>query len=179
MTGGKFNLWHFAILAALLGVFAAASVLPGVAEEKKDDPAVARARKTVAMLDDIYKTTVVLITEHYVTEKSSLAAGEAAQALFAAIKKKGWHEVRLIDAAGEPIVDGNRPKDDFEKAAVAALKSGKSGYEQVIEKDGKRYLRSATPIPVVHKKCIMCHDNYAKAKEGEPIGALGYTIPIE
>jgi hypothetical protein len=179
MTGGHSNWWHAAILAILGGVFAAAAVLPTTAEEKKDDPAVARARKTVLMLDDIYKTTVVLITEHYVTDDGSLAAGEAAQALFGAIKKKGWHEVRLIDAAGEPIVDGNRPKDEFEKAAVAALKSGKSGYEQVIEKDGKRYLRSATPIPVVHKKCVMCHDNYKLAKDGEPIGVLGYTIPIE
>lgn len=175
----KSNWWHAAVVAALAAVFAVPAVLPSAAEEKKDDPAVARARKTVAMLDDIYKTTVVLITEHYVKDENSLAAGEAAQALFGAIKKKGWHEVRLIDAAGEPIVDGNRPKDDFEKAAVAALKSGKSGYEQVIEKDGKRYLRSATPIPVVHKKCVMCHDNYKKAKEGEPIGALGYTVPIE
>lgn len=179
MTGGKSNWCHVAIVAALAAVFTVPAVLPSKAEEKKDDPAVARARKTVAMLDDIYKTTVVLITEHYVKDENSLAAGEAAQALFGAIKKKGWHEVRLIDAAGEPIVDGNKPKDDFEKAAVAALKSGKAGYEQVIEKDGKRYLRSATPIPVVSKKCIMCHDNYANAKEGEPIGVLGYTIPIE
>lgn len=179
MTIGKWIPWQCLVLSALAAVFGVAAVVPGTAEEQKDDPAVARARKTVLMLDDIYKTTVVLITEHYVTEESSLAAGEAAQALFGAIKKKGWHEVRLIDIAGEPIVDGNRPKDDFEKAAVAALKSGKSGYEQVVEKDGKRYLRSATPIPVVHKKCVMCHDNYGNAKEGEPIGALGYTIPIE
>jgi hypothetical protein len=179
MTGGKSNWWHLTILAALAGVFAAAAVLPGAAEEKQDDPAVARARKTVLMLDDIYKTTVVLITDKYVADENSFAAGEAAQALFAAIKKKGWHEVRLIDAAGEPLVDGNRPKDDFEKAAVAALKSGQAGYEQVIEKDGKRFLRSATPIPVVHKKCVMCHDNYKNAKAGEPIGVLGYTIPIE
>lgn len=179
MTGGKSNWWHVTVLATLAAIFAAATVLPGTADEKKDDPAVARARKQVAMLDDIYKTAVVLITEHYVKDENSLAAGEAAQALFAAIKKKGWHEVRLLDAAGEPIVDGNKPRDEFEKAAIAALKSGKSGYEQVVEKEGKRFLRSATPIPVVSKKCIMCHDNYAKAKEGEAIGSLSYTIPIE
>ena len=32
------------------------------------------------MLDDIYKTTVVLITEHYVKDENSLAAGEAIDA---------------------------------------------------------------------------------------------------
>jgi hypothetical protein len=37
----------------------------------------------------------------------------------------------------------------------------------------------ATPIPVVLKKCTLCHPAYEKAKPGEPIGALGYTIAIE
>jgi hypothetical protein len=48
-----------------------------------------------------------------------------------------------------------------------------------VEKDGKKYLRAATPIPVVLDKCVLCHAHYADAKPGTPIGALGYTIPIE
>ena len=53
--------------------------------------------------DDVYKTGVVLITKHYVTEESDLPAGTAAKALFAAINEKGWHEVRWLDASGERI----------------------------------------------------------------------------
>ncbi len=34
-------------------------------------------------------------------------------------------------------------------------------------------------IPVVSKKCVMCHSNYADAKKGEPIGLLNYTIETE
>ena len=56
------------------------------------------------------------------------------------------------------------------------LLDGKAGYEQVVEKEGKRYLRSATPVPVVMDKCIMCHENY---KGKTIIGALGYTVPVE
>jgi hypothetical protein len=150
------------------------------AEDKKDDPALARTRKQVKMLDDLYKTAIVLITQEYVTEKSSLPAGEAFQKLFAAMKKSGYHEVRLLDATGEPLNPDNAPKDEFEKKAIAALKGGKPGYEEVVEKDGKKYLRSATPIPVVLDKCIMCHDHYKEAKEKKQvIGSLGYTIPIE
>lgn len=149
------------------------------ADKKEEDAAVARTRKQVKVLDDVYKTAVVLITEHYVNDANDLPAGSAAIALFDAIKKKGHHEVRLIDASGEPLEDKNVAKDDFEKAAVAALKGGKPYYDQVIEKDGKRYLRAATPIPVVLKKCTMCHPNYEKVKAGEPIGMLGYTVPIE
>ena len=98
---------------------------------------------------------------------------------FDAIKKKGWHEVRLVDASGEPLEDKNAPKDDFEKAAIKAIKAGKAYHDEVVTREGKQYLRAATIIPVVSKKCTMCHPNYEKAKEGEAIGALVYTLPIE
>lgn len=150
------------------------------ADPKADEAALNRTRKQVRMLDEIYKSAIVLITQEYVTEKSSLPAGEAFQKLFAAVKRGGYHEVRLLDATGEPLNPDNAPQDAFEKAAIAALLKGKPGYEEVIEKDGKKYLRSATPIPVVLDKCIMCHDQYKAAKEKKQIiGSLGYTIPLE
>ena len=148
------------------------------AEKKKPDPAVEEARKDVKMLDDVYKTAVVLITENYVNEDSDLPAGSAAIALFAAIKEKGWHEVRLLDVSGEPYNDENVPSDEFEKTAAEKLKDGADYYDEVQEQDGKRVLRAATPIPVVLEKCIMCHENYRDVEEGDPIGMLGYTIPL-
>ena len=131
------------------------------------------------MLDDVSKSAVVLITEHYVQEDSDLPAGTAAIALFDAVKKKGWHEVRLLDATGEPIEEKNSPRDAFEKKAVQQLKAGEVWYEEEVKKEGKRYLRAATPIPVVLKKCTMCHENYKQFSGAQPIGALSYTIPIE
>lgn len=148
-------------------------------EKKKKDRPLERTRETVKMLDDVYKTAVVLITTHYVNDEDDLPAGSAAIALFDAIGKKGWHQVRLLDASGEPLEEKNSPKDDFEKAAVKQLKAGEPWHEEVIKKDGKRYLRAATPIPVVLEKCVMCHENYKDFKKNEPIGALSYTIPIK
>lgn len=168
------TLWLLTALCLL------ASSQNAVADEtSKEDPALERTRKTVKMLDDVYKTAVVLITDKYVESEDDFPAGGAAIALFEAVGKKGWHQVRLIDATGEPYDDDNSPKDAFEKKAVSQLKSGKSYYEQIITDDGKRFLRAATPIPVVMKKCVMCHPHYAEAKEGEPIGALSYRIVIE
>ncbi|MGQ0636405.1 MAG: c-type heme family protein [Planctomycetaceae bacterium] len=163
----------------LLGLGVIVSVLPGLTAADKSDPALERTRKQVRMLDDLYKTAVVLITEHYVNKDGDLPAGTAAKALFGAMKSKGWHEVRLVDATGDPIMKANSPADDFEKAAVKQLLAGKAGHEEVVEKEGQRYLRSATPIPVVMKKCIMCHPHYEDVKQGQPIGALAYTLPIE
>ncbi len=167
-------------VVAIVAILLSSLNLAVAAEKaKKKDRPLERTRETVKMLDDVYKTAVVLITTHYVNDEDDLPAGTAAIALFDAINKKGWHEVRLLDASGDPIDEANTAKDDFEKLAVKQLKAGKTWHEEVIEKDGKRYLRAATPIPVVLKKCTMCHENYKKFKGSEPIGALSYTIPIK
>ncbi len=171
------------ILATALVLIGAAWTLDasrlGAADANPSDPALARTRKLVQMLDDLYKNAIVLITTHYVNEKSDLPAGEAFKALFATMREKGWHEVRLLDATGDPIVDDNLPQDDFERDAIRAIKSGKPYYERVVTRDGQPYLRAATAIPVVMTKCTLCHENYKQAQKGEAIEALGYTLKIE
>ena len=94
------NRWkrsHVAFVIVAAGGLAFSGMLTTRAADKaaKADPALEHARKEVKMLDDVYKTAVVLITENYVTEDSDLPAGSAAKALFAAIEKKGWHTVVL------------------------------------------------------------------------------------
>ena len=184
MLGGKHR-WGI-LIGTLLLVAGGAWLVPLQAEVPKEkapaktvDPALARTRKTVQMLDTIYKTAIVLITKNYVTEESDLPAGAAFKALFKSMEDGGYHEVRLIDATGEPYEKANSPQDDFEKEAISKLKAGEPYFERIVEKDGQKYLRAATPIPVVMEKCVLCHANYADAKPGAPIGALGYTIPIE
>lgn len=144
-----------------------------------DDAALARARKQVQVLDDLYKTAVVLVTTNYVHKDSDVAAAVTFKPLFEAMKKKGHHEARLVDATDNPYVETNAPQDAFEKEAIAAIKGGKPYFDKVEEKDGKKVLRAATIIPVVMKKCIMCHPHYEKAKPGEAIGSLMFIMPIE
>ena len=142
------------------------------------DPAVERARREVRMLDDIYKTSIVLITTHYVDNADALPAGSAFKALFDAVREKGWHEVRLLDATGDPYVAENAPKEGFEKRAIKKLVEGQSVVDEVVTEGDKRYLLAATAIPVVMEKCVMCHDNYKGVPAGKAIGALGYKVPI-
>lgn len=141
--------------------------------------AIDRTRKQVKTLDHIYKTTVVLITENYVNTEDDLAAGMAAKALFDSVEDAGLHQVRLLDATGDPYNDDNIAKDAFEKAGIKALKSGKATYEEIVNKEGKAYLRSMTSVPVVMKKCTMCHPGFENVKKGAPAGALSYTLLIE
>ncbi|MCG6158101.1 c-type heme family protein [Rubinisphaera margarita] len=152
------------------------------AEEATAQPepaAVKRAQKLVKELDNIFKQTIVLITDKYVHDEEDFAAGSAAVLLFETISEGGDNKVRLLDVTGEPYDPENVAQDAFEKEGVSRLKKGAAGYEQVVEKEGLSYLRSMTPVPVVMQKCVMCHPHYEGVKKGAPIGAISYTVPID
>src|SRR5690554_2447405 len=87
-----------------------------------EDAAVERTLKQALMLDDLAKTVVVLVTEHYVHDPSTLSAATASKALFAEMQKKGHFEGRLLgftDTLMNPTE--NTPKNDFEKTAKEKL----------------------------------------------------------
>ncbi|QDT27682.1 hypothetical protein Enr10x_30000 [Gimesia panareensis] len=149
------------------------------AAQQPSEAAVERTRDTVKMLDDIYKNAVVLITDKYVNDEEDFPAGSAAVELFKRVGKTGFHHVRLIDATGQPYEPKNVAKTKFEKQGIKQLKAGKPYYDEVVIKDGQPYLQAITPIPVVMKKCVMCHPHYKDAKPGQPIGAISYELPIK
>ena len=68
------------VVLALAALFVGQSIqaAEGDAQKKKKDRALERTRDTVKMLDDVYKTAVVLITTHYVNDDDDLPAGTAA-----------------------------------------------------------------------------------------------------
>ena len=148
-------------------------------ETTAQDASVNRTRKTVHMLDDLYKTAIVLITKNYVEDESSTPAASAAVALWETMEKKGWHKVRLVDATGDPYDVDNVPKTDFEKRAIKKLNAKNAYFDQVVTEDGKRYLEAVTYVPVVMDKCVLCHPNYADVPKGATIGAVSYRLPIE
>lgn len=168
-----------AVAALVAGVFLQSRLTAKDEPVAGKDAALERTRKTVRMLDDIYKSAVVLITEKYVNSDTDYPAGLAAKVLFGAVKKKGWHDARLVDLSGDPLSPNNVPNNDFEKEAGKQLLAGQASFEKVVEKDNQRHLLTATPVPVVMKKCVMCHPNYADVKAGTPIGMISYSLLIE
>jgi hypothetical protein len=167
------------LVALSLAVVPSQSAPKDKEKTEPDEAAVKRARKTVKMLDDIYKTAIVLITDKYVKTKKDYPAGRAAIKWLNEIGKAGHPKTRLIDVSGQPYSEVNVAEDAFEKEAVKQIKAGKGYYEKVEKKEGKANLRAMTAIPVVSQRCVMCHENYKDAKKGEAVGALSYTIPIE
>jgi hypothetical protein len=142
---------------------------------KPDKEAVERAREQVKMLDDLYKTAIVGMTKTYVHQQLDTPAAIVAAEVFDAMKKKGYHAARLVDASGKPKSKTNLADTAFEKKAVQAMKDGKTYFEEVGEKDGKPVLRAATVVPAVMKTCAACHG----VKEGTLLGAVVYELPIK
>ncbi len=147
-----------------------------IAEESSKGKTVIQAREIVQMLDDLYKTFIVLITEEYVNDPSVLPAATLSKRVFEAMSKKGWHKARLLDATGTPFNPDNNPKDEFERDAIKAMVSGKSYFERVEKIEGKNYLRAATAVPVVIIGCTICHPD---KKVGDLLGAISYSITLE
>ncbi len=141
------------------------------------DAAVERTKQQVMMLDDLYKTAVVLITEHYVKDPSTLSAATASKAIFKAMKEKGWHEARLIGFT-DTLYNAaeNTPQAGFEATAKKKILAGEANHSEVVEEGGKRYLRMATAVPVVMEKCVMCHANFKDQKGA--VGALSYKVAV-
>lgn len=169
-------------IAGLAIGLAAVLTLPGPgsfgAEQAavSSDPELERTRNEVKMLDDLFKNAIVLIDHTYVKKPDDVAAATAGKALFAVLKKDGWCDVRLLGLTDVIGDQDDVPRGTFEQTAAKKLVAGDTWYEEVTEKDGKRYLRVATAIPVVSENCVMCHANF-KGNKGN-IGALSYMVPM-
>ena len=157
----------------LATVLTGAAVVSSQAQEAKPPPkyTLKEARQTVDMLNDLYVTAVVGIHGTYVKDKGTPAAAVVARSVFKSMAEKGWPQTRWLSNTGKPFNPDANPKDQFEKDAAAALKTGKAKFERV--ENGK--LRVATLVPIVDKSCLMCHVNN---KVGDPIGGLSYTVNL-
>jgi len=172
----RFSRWiPVGMMVAAVAVFVANGIAPARDKKGPDKAALERTREQVKMLDDLYKTAVVSITNNYIEGQASTPAASVAKDVFEAMHKKGYHTARLIDATGKPKNKANVAKTDFEKKVVEQMKDGKAYYEEVGQVDGKYVLRVGTIVPVVLKQCAACHGK----KEGALLGAIVYEVPIK
>lgn len=177
----RFGIRMFGVLALVVGLAgisqfgATARAQDKDAKKGPDEKAIARTREQVKMLDDLYKTAVVVVTKTYVDKQLDTPAAVVAAQVFDGMKKAGWHEARLVDASGKPKSKTNVADTEFEKKAVEQMKAGKAYYEEIGEKDGKPVFRAATVVPAVLKSCASCHG----VKEGDLLGTIVYELPIK
>ena len=158
-----------AILIATLGGAAPSPAEDG--REREADPALARARREVKMLDELYKTAVVSITEKYQRGQPAIMV---AKDIFKVMEDGRYHSAKLVDASQAPLGVDTEPATDFEKRAAEAMREGETYVEEVAGEGDDRRLLAATIVPAVHPRCAACHG----VEVGDLLGFIRYEIPI-
>lgn len=156
------------LAAAAIGV--AISLSAAAAPEKNPEPvrmSLPEARRTVRMMDDIYKAAVVHTHQMYVQDAGTPAAVIWAKQVFKSINGKGWPAAHMLASGDRPLNPENSPSDAFDKEAIRAFQAGKPTFEKV---EGNT-LRYATEIRILDQKCLMCH---VHNKNGDLVGGVSY-----
>jgi len=145
-------------------------------EEIGIEKAVTRARQTVKMLDEMYKTFIVLITDEYVKDETMFSALTVSKKVFEKMGTKGWYKARLLDATGDPHNPENTPRTKFERDAIEAFIDGNSFYEKTEKIGAEYYFQAATSLSIVTDGCTICHP---ANKQGDLLGGISYTFPLD
>ena len=139
--------------------------------EKSADPAVERARQEVQMLDTLYKTAVVSITDRYQRGQPAIMV---AKDVFVAMEEGSFHSARLVDATGSPLGEANEPETEFERKAAEAMRTGETYLDEVVGEGDDRHLLAATVVPAVRERCASCHG----VQKGDLLGFIRYDVRI-
>jgi hypothetical protein len=163
---------------AILGSIAAWQVAKGDPPklEKGKEHAIANARRETKMLDTLYKTAIVSVTQNYVQDESSIAAITTFVPVIEAMKQNQWHKVRLVDGLNDAINPDNSPQDEFEKSAMRQILAGKNQVDLVAAVDGKQVLRTMTTLPMASDKCVLCHANFLGKTV---VGGIAFEVPLQ
>jgi len=169
---------HRVVLALATGVLAGALVwrggpagaAPKAAAASNPSPvrlSLAEARRTVRLMDDIYRIGVLTTHTMYVREPGVPAAITWGKQVLGQVNAEGWPQARIFAASDRPLNPENNPKDAFEREAIQAFKQGKTRVEQ--QEPG--VLRYASEIRIGDKSCLTCH---VRNKEGDLLGGVSY-----
>lgn len=132
----------------------------------------ARARAQI-LYRSVHGTLQVVHRDFFNEEDSHTIPSASLEDVF--LELADHYDVRLkwLVVETDIVNVDHQPKDDFEKAAVQALKAGKTHHEAV---EKNRY-RFAGPIRLA-SQCLKCHVNRRTSTEDRTAGLL-ISMPIE
>ena len=133
-----------------------------------------QARRQAEILHDTLHTTLQVVHHRYYREDEGLLLPAAAlREIFVDIEKRQKIELHWLAVEGEVMNTDHRARDDFEQAAVVALKADRPFHEELTEKTYRR----AGPI-TLKNECLKCHVPGRKSTEDRTAG-LVITIPLQ
>ena len=125
-------------------VGAAAAGAPATVDEARG-----RAR---LLHETIHGTLQVVHRDFFDPDNRDRIPSATLKDVFAVLAESHGVEVRWLGVQGKTMDVDHRPKDEFERKAVAALDSGEKEFEAV---EGNRYRHAGTIH--LHNRCLKCH----------------------
>ncbi|MCB9952672.1 MAG: DUF3365 domain-containing protein [Planctomycetaceae bacterium] len=134
---------------------------------------VEEARRQAEVLHTAMHATVQLVHHRYYKLDEGLPIPAAVvDEIFSEIAAEQDVELRWLAVEGQAMNTDHIARDEFEKAAVEALKAGKPSHEQI--QDG--IFRRAAPI-TLSNQCLKCHVPDRKSTEDRKAGLI-ISIPV-
>lgn len=114
---------------------------------------VAEARRQAEVLHEAMHLTLQIVHHRYYREDQGLPIPAATLAdVFRELEKEKQVKLRWLVVEGQAMNDDHKARDEFERAAAEALRSGRREFEQV----EKGVFRRAGPIALTNH-CLKCH----------------------
>jgi hypothetical protein len=111
------------------------------------------ARGRAELLHETIHVALQVVHHEYYREDEALTIPAAAlQPVFREVAQRQKVELRWLAVNAQAMNDDHKPRDEFERQAVAALAAGRDAYEQVEE---GRYRRASTIT--LASDCLKCH----------------------
>lgn len=121
----------------------------------------------------VHSTLRVVHDRYYREDEGLLIPAHVLKETFRDIESAEGIQLRWLAVEGQPMNTDHVARDDFEKAAVTAIKSGEPFYELVTD----TLYRRAAPVTLTNH-CLKCHMPDRKSTEDRRAGLI-VTIPLQ
>jgi hypothetical protein len=146
----------------------------GANEAGADSPELTAARDRAKLLHKVYASSLEMMHDRYFHDDKATVPARALEDVFKELARDTKIEARWIGVNAKIMGINHEPKDDFEKAAAAAIGAGKGSYEAV--ENGK--LRRAASIDL-HAGCLSCHGTFGIEPKTPRFAGLVLTLPLK
>jgi hypothetical protein len=136
-------------------------------------PSRAEARERAEMLHEFILQTLLSVHEHYYREDENLLLpATTLRGVFEQFGKRHSIQVRWLAVDAEPMNIEHRPQNEFEHAAMKAMKSGRLIYDEIVD-DRYQYAGTIT----LTSECLKCHvPNRTSTRDR--LAGLVITMPV-
>ena len=132
------------------------------------------ARQRAKLMHKIYESTLDVMHHRYFRDDLSTIPARAMEDVFFQIARQTDINARWIAVNARAMNIKHKPRDEFEKNAVKALKARKTEYEFV---EGETYRRAQ--VILLDVSCLSCHDANGIDPNRRRVAALTISIPVQ